>query len=126
MKLSLHSFNLPLAHTFKISRAEGVDYAKTLIIELEHQGVSGYGEAGANRYYKNTVEEMVDVLNSHKTKIESMDPNEPENMWDALKDLLDDYSFALCGLDMAAHDLYGKLKNRPLYELWGLDPSNNV
>ena len=30
-------------------------------------------------------------------------------------------NFAICALDLAAHDLYGKLQGKPLYELWGTD-----
>jgi L-alanine-DL-glutamate epimerase-like enolase superfamily enzyme len=28
-------------------------------------------------------------------------------------------NFALCALDLAAHDLYGKIIEKPLYEIWG-------
>ena len=33
---------------------------------------------------------------------------------------LKDNPFALCALDQAAHDLWGKLNNAPVWKLWGL------
>ena len=33
--------------------------------------------------------------------------------------------FLICALDIAAWDLYGKMKGKPLYKLWNLDISNN-
>ena len=34
--------------------------------------------------------------------------------------LLDNAPFARCALDVAAHDLWGKLRQEPLWKLWGL------
>ncbi|MEL6924516.1 MAG: dipeptide epimerase, partial [Bacteroidota bacterium] len=34
---------------------------------------------------------------------------------------LADNSFALCAIDVAAWDLYGKIMGQPLYKLWGLE-----
>ena len=54
MQLRLHAFDLPLAHTFTISR-ESIDSQPTLIVELSHEGQSGYGEATSNKYYNDSV-----------------------------------------------------------------------
>ena len=55
--LRLHPFDLPLRHTFRISR-EAQDVQPTLIVELERDGVRGYGEATANNYYGFSIERM--------------------------------------------------------------------
>jgi L-Ala-D/L-Glu epimerase len=47
----------------------------------------------------------------------------PEALWDQLQAVLAADPFAQCALDQAACDLWGKLQGKPLYELWGLDPS---
>ena len=57
MLLRLHAFDLPLAHTFTISR-ESITSQPTLIVELSEGGVSGYGEATSNKYYGFTIERM--------------------------------------------------------------------
>ena len=38
---------------------------------------------------------------------------------------LADDPFALCALDQAAYDLWGKQQGAPVYQLWGLDAANN-
>ena len=50
MELRLHAFDLPLKHTFTISRGS-IDIQQTLVVELADQGHSGYGEATTNDYY---------------------------------------------------------------------------
>ena len=65
MKLHLYEFDLPLRHVFTISRGS-VAVQKTLIVDLEHDGLHGYGEATTNPYYGATLEnmtaEMADAL----------------------------------------------------------------
>lgn len=51
----------------------------------------------------------------------------PNDFWQLMsKDLLDDHPFALCALDVAYWDLWGKTHNKKLYEIWGLDTTNNI
>ena len=50
MKLRLHEYNLPLTHPFTISRGT-ITVQSTLIVELQQDGVSGFGEATVNAYY---------------------------------------------------------------------------
>ncbi len=121
MKLILHQFDLPLRHPFTISRGS-TSVQKTLIVELRDAGFSGYGEATANRYYGMTVDKMMAALESATTQIESIDLKDPAEMWAALDPLLCHNRFAQCALDEAAHDLWGKLRGQPVYQLWGLSP----
>ncbi len=121
MKLILHQFDLPLRHPFTISRGS-TSVQKTLIVELRDAGFSGYGEATANRYYGETVDKMMAALESATTQIESIDLKDPAEMWAALDPLLCHNRFAQCALDEAAHDLWGKLRGQPVYQLWGLSP----
>ena len=58
MELILHRFELPLQHTFTISRGS-VDVQETLVVELRHQGQAGFGEATTNSYYNATLSQMV-------------------------------------------------------------------
>ena len=57
MHLAFHEFDLPLRHVFTISRGSHEVY-RTLIVELEQDGVSGYGEAGESDFYGATVANM--------------------------------------------------------------------
>ena len=117
MKISLKKYILPLKHTFSISR-ESHDFQNTLIAGLSLDGQTGYGEATSNPYYKITVESMMAEINSIANEINTFKFTTPEVFNDFLvgKGLS---NFAICALDLAAHDLYGKLVNKPLYEIWG-------
>jgi L-alanine-DL-glutamate epimerase-like enolase superfamily enzyme len=41
-------------------------------------------------------------------------------LWSQVQPRLTEDSFALCALDQAAHDLWGKLRGEPVWKLWGL------
>lgn len=119
MKLTLHAFDLPLAHTFTISR-ESITSQPTLIVELESGGIRGYGEATSNAYYGFTIERMARDVDRVRPRLEAASPEDPESLWTAIHPTLKDDPFAQCALDQAAWDLCGKLRGLKTYELWGL------
>ena len=119
MQLKLHSFVLPLAHTFTISR-ESITSQPTLVVELIQDGVSGYGEATSNKYYGFTIERMARDLAALKPQLEATTLGEPAELWSQVAPALADDPFALCALDQAAHDLWGKLQGQPVWKVWGL------
>jgi L-alanine-DL-glutamate epimerase-like enolase superfamily enzyme len=119
MKIRLHAFDLPLAHTFTISR-ESITSQPTLIVELTQDGISGYGEATSNKYYGFTIERMARDLAALEPRLEAMTLDEPTALWSACQPGLADDPFSLCALDQAAHDLWGKLRGKPVWKLWGL------
>jgi L-alanine-DL-glutamate epimerase-like enolase superfamily enzyme len=119
MQLRLHAYDLPLAHTFTISR-ESITSQPTLIVELSQNGVSGYGEATSNKYYGFTIDRMARDVAAIKPQLDSTTLAEPTALWSQIQPALKDDPFALCALDQAAHDLWGKLNKQPVYKLWGL------
>src|SRR6478752_3922002 len=119
MHLRLHAYDLPLAHTFTISR-ESISSQPTLIVELMQNGISGYGEATSNKYYGFTIERMARDLAALQPRLEAMQLDDPLALWSAFQPALADDPFALCALDQAAHDLGGKLRGQPVWKLWGL------
>ena len=119
MKLTIRSFQLPLRHRFTISY-DSRDVQDTLIVELQEGTHKGYGEATSNPYYGVTISSMTAALEGIRTQIESAPLNSPEEFWAQMHPLLADTPFALCALDMAANDLYGKQQGQPLHQLWGL------
>lgn len=122
MKLRLHAFDLPLRHTFTISR-ESITSQPTLIAELEHGGKRGYGEATANKYYGFTIPSMARALQALRAEIEAgaeLVAADPALFWDQLAPRLHANPFAQCALDQAAYDLWGKLRGQKVYRAWGL------
>ncbi|MFH1269320.1 MAG: dipeptide epimerase [Planctomycetota bacterium] len=123
MKLSLHQFDLPLRHVFTISRGSST-VSRTLVVELEQEGVRGYGEAGENEYYGATIENMSAALERVRPRLESSTLDDPADLWEELRPQLALNTFAQCAVDIAAHDLWGKLRGEPVWKLWGLSLDN--
>ena len=122
MICTYYSYSLPFKHPFTISRASKT-HQPTLIVRLEKDGLAGYGEAPAITYYHIPVEKMIADLEAKRPMIERFALTDPQRYWHYLHHLLPDNPFLVCALDMAAWDLYGQIMGKPLYALWGLDPS---
>ncbi len=122
MNITLHQFDLRLRHTFTISR-ESTDIQPTLIIELEQDGIRGYGEATTNPYYGATIESMSAALEAIADDLAPTDCADPAAAWHRFDERLSGNRFAQCALDCAMHDLWGKTQKKRVYELWGLDDS---
>jgi L-alanine-DL-glutamate epimerase-like enolase superfamily enzyme len=124
MKVNYFPYNLKFRHPFTISKGTKT-HQPTLIVELEHFGIKGYGEAPAIAYYNIPVEKMIEDLERKKTFIEKFAFTEPDRYWHYLHHLLPQNPFLVCALDIAAWDMYGKLKKKKLYEIWNGDISKN-
>ncbi len=120
MKVSYKTYNLPFRYPFTISKGTKT-HQPTLIVELDHFGIKGYGEAPAISYYNIPVEKMIEDLEQKRPFIEKFSFTDPERYWHYLHHLFPANSFLVCALDMAGWDIYGKLKRKQLFELWGLD-----
>ncbi len=124
MQLIFHPADLRLRHTFTIAH-DSRDVQPTLIVELRDGAFSGYGEATATRYYGVTVDGMTAHLEAIRDTIEAHELAAPEAFWAAMHPHLAGNPFALCALDQAAWDLWAKRRQKPLYQLWHLDPANS-
>ncbi|MGB3778484.1 MAG: dipeptide epimerase [Tunicatimonas sp.] len=137
MHLSLHPFTLKLRESFRISY-ETRDQQEILVAQLsdeDAQGnpVSGLGESTENKYYGVTIARMQTELTALRETIENYalvneprpagEAGTPEHLWQTIQPHLSNSPFALCALDLAAHDLYGKKIGQPLYQRWGLNPA---
>jgi len=120
MKVSYRTYNLPFRHPFTISKGTKT-HQPSLVVELEHRGVVGYGEAPAISYYNIPVEKMIEDLERKKKLVEQFAFTEPERYWHYLHHLFPQNNFLVCALDIATWDLWGKAYRKPLYKLWNLD-----
>jgi L-Ala-D/L-Glu epimerase len=117
MQLQYKPFNLKFRYPFTISRGTKT-HQPSLVVSLNHMGHTGFGEAPAITYYDITVEQMIADLESKKTLVEKFAFTEPDRYWHYLHHLFPKNPFLVCALDIAAWDLYGKIKRKPLKELW--------
>jgi L-alanine-DL-glutamate epimerase-like enolase superfamily enzyme len=120
MKIRYWKYELPFVYPFTISRGTKT-HQPTFIVELEHLGIKGYGEAPAITYYDIPVEKMISDLEAKRVFVEKYAFNEPERYWHYLHHLFPANSFLVCALDIAAWDLYGKMRRQPLSRLWQYD-----
>ena len=120
MKVSYKIFHLPFVHPFTISKGTKT-HQPTFIVSLEHFGIIGYGEAPAIAYYDISVEKMEADLFLKKTFVEKFAFSDPERYWHYLHHLFPNNPFLVCALDMAAWDLFGKLKRKQLHQIWNLE-----
>ena len=123
MKVRYTVSNLAFKYPFTISKGTKT-HQPSLIVELEHFGMKGHGEAPAINYYNIPVEKMIEDLERKKQFVEKFAFTEPGRYWHYLHHLFPQNNFLVCALDMAGWDLYGKIRNQPLYKLWGLDFKN--
>ena len=95
-------------------------------MELSQDGLSGYGEAGESDYYGATRENMTAALEQVRSQVETVDLNDPAGLWAQLRPYFEANTFAQCALDMAAWDLWGKLRGEPVWKLFGLELHSNL
>ncbi len=122
MKLRYHTYDLKLRHTFTIAR-ESSDVSTVVFVELEHDGITGYGEASPSNRYGETTDTVIEFIK----KVEGDKISNPfliERNVRYLESLSQkDYS-ARTAVDMAMHDWVGKALGVPLYRMWGLHPDD--
>ena len=121
LHLNYFPYELQLRHTFTVasySRKTTPDVQ----VELEWEGVTGYGEASMPPYLGQSVETVCNFLS--KVKLEQFtDPFRMEEILDYIDGLSEGDSAAKAAVDIALHDLVGKLLGAPWYKIWGLDPA---
>jgi L-alanine-DL-glutamate epimerase-like enolase superfamily enzyme len=124
MKLELQDLRLPMRHPFTIAHGT-TTIQHNLLVKLHQDGITGYGEgASCDAYPEFTADSMRAVLEAARSRIEGETLTDPTQLWDRLVPVLGHNRFALCALDEAAHDLWGKLRGAPVWRLWGLELSN--
>lgn len=120
MKLTLHEANIPIRHPWTTSHGTRT-HQRNLIVELSDGTHSGFGEGASIPYYGVTYDTMSAALKAVRPLIENETIDDPSAFWDDMHPLLEEQMFALCALDEAVNDLWGKRQRKPVYELWGLD-----
>lgn len=119
MHLSFFPYELQLQHTFTVA-----SYSRTTTpdvqVEIEYDGYVGYGEASMPPYLGHTVESVCAFL--QKVNLEQFsDPFQMEDILAYVDGLSEGDAPAKAAIDIALHDLVGKLIGQPWWRLWGFD-----
>ena len=120
LHLKFFPYELELRHTFTVA-----SYSRTstpdVQVEITWEGVTGYGEASMPPYLGQSVASVSAFL--EKVQLEQFtDPFQLEEILSYVDSLSPGDSAAKAAVDIALHDLVGKLLGQPWYRIWGLDP----
>jgi L-alanine-DL-glutamate epimerase-like enolase superfamily enzyme len=122
MKLSFRPYDLQLIHTFTVA-GNSRDTTPVVLTEIQYEGLTGYGEASMPPYLGESQESVIKFLN--KVDLEQFkDPFMLDDILDYLDSIEEGNRAAKACVDIALHDLMGKLVDQPLYRLWGINPEN--
>ncbi|MFN4111892.1 MAG: dipeptide epimerase [Ignavibacteria bacterium] len=122
MKLKFYPYTLELKHTFTVATASRKT-TPVMMVEIEYDGVIGYGEASMPPYLGESHKTATEFLS--KVNLEQFpDPFKTEEILSYVDSIAPGNPAAKASIDIALHDLLGKLMNQPWYKIWGLDPEN--
>jgi L-alanine-DL-glutamate epimerase-like enolase superfamily enzyme len=126
MKLTFFPYELKLRHVFTVatySRSTTPD----IQVELEYDGVTGYGEASMPPYLAKelgTVDSVMEFLGRVARRLQDFsDPFQMEDILGAIDQMDEGNAAGKAAVDIALHDLVGKIMKQPWYRIWGLNPA---
>jgi L-alanine-DL-glutamate epimerase-like enolase superfamily enzyme len=122
MKLSFRPYELQLKHTFTVA-GNSRDTTPVVLTEIQYEGLTGYGEASLPPYLGESQQSVMQFLS--KVKLESFDdPFLLDEILAYVDSIEEGNRAAKACVDIALHDLMGKLVDQPLHRLWGINPAN--
>ena len=123
MKLHFTPFDLIFKYPFRIANNQRTT-TPVVYIEIEHEGVIGYGEASMPPYLGETHATANQFLQQAITLIQKFNsPYDIESIVHVVDHIAPGNTAVKAGIDIALHDLVGKLENQPCYKLWNVDPN---
>ncbi len=118
MKLTFYPYDLTLRHTFTIA-----NYSRTstpvVLVEIEHNGTIGYGEASLPQYLGETQTSVCQFLK--KVDLSNFTPDTDINfIMNGIENIAPKNTAAKAAIDIALHDLQGKHQGKTVRELFGI------
>ena len=120
LNLSFFPYELKLRHAFNLAR-----YSRTTTpdvqVMLEYDGIIGFGEASMPPYLGESVESVTKFLSSLDLS-RFNDPFQIEDILTYVDNVAPNNRAAKASIDIALHDLLGKIMGQPWYKIWGYNP----
>jgi L-alanine-DL-glutamate epimerase-like enolase superfamily enzyme len=121
MKLRFVPYELQLKHVFTLATSSRTT-TPVVLTEIEYDGMKGFGEASMPPYLGESHETVTRFL-SQVNLSQFKDPFLIEDIVTCLDGIMPGNYAAKASVDIALHDLVGKLIGKPWFRLWGLDPA---
>jgi L-Ala-D/L-Glu epimerase len=121
MVLRFRPYELQLRHVFTLSGSSRTT-TPVMLTEIEYEGMVGYGEASMPPY----LGESHDTAGKFLSQVDLGQFSNPfliEDILDYVEKIAPANYAAKAAVDIALHDLAGKLMKQPWYRIWGLDPA---
>jgi L-alanine-DL-glutamate epimerase-like enolase superfamily enzyme len=121
MRLTFRPYEARLVHPFTVS---GCSRTTTPIVltEITYDGVTGYGEASMPPYLGETQASVISFLEKVDLK-QFSNPFELDDILSYVDKITINNTAAKASIDIAMHDLVGKLLGKPWHEIWGYTAS---
>lgn len=125
LALEWEDFTGILKHTFTIS---GSSRSSTPIVltRITWNGTTGYGEASMPPYLGETSASVNEFLKRVRTEVlpKFDDPFRIQEIMESVDSLATDNTAAKASVDIALHDLTGRIMGQPWWKIWGFSPEN--
>ncbi|MFZ0282725.1 MAG: dipeptide epimerase [Bacteroidales bacterium] len=115
-------YTLQLKHTFTLATSSRTS-TPVILTEIEYDGVTGYGEASMPPYLGESQESVAAFL-SLLNLSQFNDPFLIEDIVQYVDGVLPGNYAAKASVDIALHDLTGKMLGAPWYKMFGLNPAH--
>ena len=124
MKLKFYPYTIKLKEQFTIS-VNSRTTTPAIMLEVEHDGITGYGEASLPPYLHEDQKSVIEFL--RKVDLSLFKDLSDINI---ILDYIDNSSVgdnaAKAAVDIALHDLFGKIKNIPLYKYLNINKRGDI
>jgi L-alanine-DL-glutamate epimerase-like enolase superfamily enzyme len=120
LQLSFLPYELKLRHVFTLANSSRKS-TPDVLTRLEFDGVVGYGEASMPPYLGESVETATRFLSTLDLS-QFNDPFRIEEIMQYIDSVLPGNTAAKAAVDIALHDLVGKIMKQPWYKIWGFNP----
>ena len=124
MMLNFYPYELKLQHTFTVATNSRTT-TQGVQVEIHYEGLTGYGEASMPPYLQKELGTLESVQ-AFLTRVQGMigefdDPFKLEEILARIDAMSESDAAAKAAVDIALHDLVGKMLNAPWYRIWGFD-----
>ena len=122
MKFRFCPFTLELKHAFTLATSSRTT-TPVMLVEVEQDGVIGYGEASMPPYLGETQESAAAFFGRVDSEAFA-DPFQLEEILPSIDAIAPGNTAAKAAVDIALHDWIGRTLGVPLHRLWGLNPAS--
>lgn len=122
LTLTFDPYNLKLKHVFTLANSSRTS-TPVILTRIEFDGFTGYGEASMPPYLGETQKTATDFL-LELNLAQFTDPFRMEEILEYVDEAAPYNYAAKASVDIALHDLVGKIMQQPWYKIWGYSAEN--